>query len=395
MNYDFDVLPACRDSVKWNAYPPDVIPLWIAEMDFPSPQPVVEALVERARQGIYGYPPVIARSPETMPELRQAIVEHLARRHGWQVSPADLVFIPGVITGFNLACLALAQPHEAVLIQPPVYPPIVNAADETGIRRQDAPLVRRPDGSYEVDWEAFEAAITPQTRLFILCNPHNPVGKVYTQQELERLAHICLSRGVTIVADEIHCDLVYSGYRHIPIASLDEEIARHTITLMAPSKTYNLPGLQCSFAIIPNPELRQRFLQATRGLVPWVNLFGLVAAQAAYEQGQEWLSQVLTYLEGNREALLAYAHERLPGVHIGRPAGTYLAWLDCRAAQLPEAPHRFFLERARVALTDGVLFGKGGEGFVRLNFACPRFLLIQALERMSQALQDHLSRSAL
>jgi cystathionine beta-lyase len=258
--------------------------------------------------------------------------------------------------------------------------------------RQETPLSRRADGQYEIDYEAFEAAITAQTKLFLLCNPHNPVGRVYRQDELARLGEICLRHGVPICSDEIHCDLIYSGERHIPIAALDPEIARMSITLMAPSKTFNLAGLSFAFAVIPDAELRRRYLRARKGLVSWINIMGWTAALAAYCEGQEWLEQVLVYLEGSRDFLVETVHSELPGVSMAPPQGTYLAWLDCRRAgeligiEFSASPQTFFLKHARVDLKAGETYGTGGEGFVRLNFGCPRSLLAQALERMRAAL---------
>jgi cystathionine beta-lyase len=312
----------------------------------------------------------------------------VAELYNWAIEPEDIVFIPGVVTAFNLACHTLATADEAVLVQTPVYTPILTAAQETGILHQEMELTRQADGSYSVDWEQFETSITEQTRLFLLCNPHNPVGKVFQPAELERLAEICLKHGVMICSDEIHCDLVFSGQRHTPIASLDTEIARNTITLMAPSKTFNIAGLQCSYAIIHNRELRKRYLQSRKGLVPWVNGLGLLAAQVAYQQGQEWLEQLLAYLEGNRDFLYEYVQENLPGVEMGLPQATYMAWLDCRKSNLADNPYQSCLERGRLVLNDGAKFGRGGEGFVRLNFGCPRALLIEGLERLRQALLD-------
>ena len=288
---------------------------------------------------------------------------------------------------YNLACHALASPDGGVFVQTPVYHPMLHAAKETGCISQEMELTRQPDGSYSVDWDAFEAALSPQTRLFLLCNPHNPVGKVYRSEDLKRMAEICLERGVTICSDEIHCDLVFSGEKHTPIASLDPEIAQNSITLMAPSKTFNLAGLQCSFAIIPNPELRKRYLDSKKGLVSWVNLMGLQAALAAYQEGGDWLAQLMVYLEANRDYLVQYVRENLPGISIGVPQGTYLAWLDCREAGIEGEPGKFFLEKGRVGFNEGAIFGKGGEGFVRLNFGCPRSLLVEGLLRMKTALQ--------
>ena len=279
---------------------------------------------------------------------------------------------------------------DGLLIQTPVYPPILHAATTTGLQGREMELTRRVNGTYYVDWERFTQAIDPSTRVFLLCNPHNPVGRVFEKEELEQFAEICLQKDLTICSDEIHCDLIYPGHRHIPIASLDPEIARRTITLMAPSKTFNIAGLQCSFAIIPDRDLRKRYIKARKGLVPWVNLMGLEAARAAYLHGHEWLDQLLVYLKANRDALESFLEERLPGVKVTHAEGTYLAWLDCGAIHLQEAatPYSFFLEKAGVATNDGATFGQGGAGFVRFNFGCPRSLMFEALEKMASALLE-------
>jgi cystathionine beta-lyase len=295
-----------------------------------------------------------------------------------------------VIAGFNLAIHALALPDGAALAQTPIYHPILHAAKNAGATAQYNALVPRPNGNYETDWQAFESDITAQTRLFILCNPHNPQGRVFRRDELERYAEICLRRGVPICSDEIHCDLVYSEHTHIPIASLDPEISRRTITLMAPSKTFNLPGLYCSFAIIEDAELRQRYVKAGKGLLSHVNLFGYQAALAAYQYGQHWERELLVYLQENRDFLCDYVQQNLPGIRMARPEGTYLAWMDCRALALQPSPCEFFLQHARVALNDGAMFGPGGEGFMRLNFGCRRATLLEALERIKTALQPHI-----
>ncbi len=381
MIYNFDQLPNRRstESIKWNKYDPGVLPMWVADMDFPSPEPVIRALHERVDHGLFGY-------PKDMSELSLLIVERMQVLYGWQIAVEDVILIPGVVTGFNMACQAFAA-GEGVLIQTPVYPPFLSAPGAAGSLRQEAELVRGRDGIYSIDWDSFEAAITPQTRLFILCNPHNPVGRVYTRTELERMADICLKHGVLICSDEIHCDLIFRGNRHIPIASLDPEIARRSLTLIAPSKTYNIAGLESSIAIIQDPQMRKQFQAARRGLVGWVNLFGQIAALAAYRDGQEWLDQLLCYLEDNRDFLVDYIREELPCISIGKPEGTYLAWLDCRNAGLGKSPYQFFLDKARVALNDGADFGQAGAGFVRLNFGCPRSMLAQALDCMKSAVE--------
>jgi cystathionine beta-lyase len=381
MTYDFNQLidRRCTESAKWHVYDEDVLPLWVADMCFLSPEPVSRALHERVDHGIFGY----GMEP---PDLRPVIVDRLQGLYGWQVDPEALVFVPGVVTGFNLASHAVTSPGDGILAQTPVYYPILYAPGNTGCSLDEMELTRQPDGDYTIDYDAFEAAITDRTRIFILCNPHNPVGRVFRRDELECMAELCLRHDVVICSDEIHCDLVFQGHPHLPIASLAPEIAEQTITLIAPSKTYNIAGLKCSVAIIQNQELREKFQGAHAGLVPGVNILGYIAALAAYRDGQPWLDAVLRYLEANRDFLFQYVADHLPGVAMWLPEGTYLAWLDCRQAGIPGNPHEFFLEKARIAVNDGATFGRGGEGFVRLNFACPRSALEEALGRMKRAL---------
>jgi len=387
--YNFDQIIERRtsDSLKWRAYDPDVLPMWVADMDFLSPKPVAEALQERVQHGIFGYPDEFLEKPGQSPLLKDIVIERMARKYNWAIKHEDIFFVPGVVTGFNIACRALAKPRDSLLIQTPVYPPILHAAKTTQTQQRSMELDYLSDGSYAVDWDKFESAITPNTRCFILCNPHNPAGKVFTQEELEKTAEICLRHNIVICSDEIHCDLVYSDQKHIPIAALDQEIAQHTITLMAPSKTYNIAGLQCSIAIIQNPELKKRYHKSQHGMVPWVNLLGMTAAKAAYQFGDEWLRQVMNYLQGNRDFLYNFVQNHLPGIRMGVPQATYLAWLDCRQSSIQENPYKFFLDKARVAMNDGETFGRGGKGFVRLNFGCPRSVLEEALLRMQEALQ--------
>jgi cystathionine beta-lyase len=382
MHYDFDTLKDRKgsDSAKWKKYGDGVLPLWVADMDFVSAEPILQALHERVDHGFFGY---------TMPleELCQTIRGRLKTLYAWEVPSEELYFLPGLVTGLNFAVQAFANPGEGVLVQPPVYPHFLKDPVHHDRALLDPPLVPKGD-TYEVDFEAFEKAITPQTKIFILCNPHNPVGRVYTRIELEKMAEICLRHRLVIVSDEIHCDLVYAGFRHLPVAALGPEVAKWTITLMAPSKTYNLAGLRCGFAVIQNPELARGWKKATLGINPGLNIMGQVAALAGYRDGKEWLDQVLAYLQGNRDFLSRCVAERLPGVRMTRMEATYLAWLDCRRAGIPGNPFQFFLKEAKVALNDGAEFGRGGEGFVRLNFACPRKMLNEALERMCGALQN-------
>ncbi|HWR66974.1 MAG TPA: PatB family C-S lyase [Bellilinea sp.] len=383
MTYSFDTIFDRRstESVKWNLFPTDVLPLWVADMDFAVPPVVTEALRQRIAHPIYGYPKV-------QEGLITAIQAHLQRKYDWQVDAAeDFLFLPGVVISFNLATQALAQPGGSLVFMTPVYMPFFELAKNAGLQQVTVDLVQDAGGHFLIDWERLETAIAARPNLLILCNPHNPVGKVFTRSELERVAEICLRYEVPIVADEIHSDLVYSGYEHTPLASLSPEIAANTITLMAPSKTFNVPGLGCSFAIITNPRLRNAFNLARRGLVHGANLMGMVAAQAAYSGGQDWLRELLVYLEGNRDFLVETIQHQLPHARITPPEGTYLAWIDLQAYNLEPAPSEFLIQQARVALNDGAEFGQAGSGFVRLNFACPRSTLTEALERIRITLE--------
>jgi cystathionine beta-lyase len=293
--------------------------------------------------------------------------------------------MPGVSPGNNVAARVLCSRGDGLVILTPIYPPILRIPGNLGLDARLAELARRADGRHEIDPAAFERVITPRTRAFLLCNPHNPVGRVYTRAELGRLAEICLRRRLAIIADEVHCDLVYSGHHHVPIASLSPEIADRTITLMSPSKTFNLAGLKASVAVVTNRTLREQFLAARADMVQIGNVLGYTAMVAAYREGGPWHEALLRYLEANRDYLAEYVERSLPGVTLATPEGTYLAWLDCRATGISD-PWTFFLQRAKVALNNGRLFGPPGAGFVRLNFGTLRALLTEGLERMRRAL---------
>ncbi len=391
MQYDFDQLinRADSDCVKWNYFQREVLPLWVADMDFHSPDSIIEALHARVEHGVFGYVDAHDPAAECNRELTTAILNWLEEKYRWVVQPEDIVFIPGVVMGFNLACHTTAQPGGGVLIQTPVYFPFLSAPAYAGQTRQEMQLAQGADNSYLVDLDAFDAAITPETNLFILCNPHNPVGRVYRRDELLGMAEACLRHDVIICSDEIHADLIYPGHQHIPIASLDDEIAQKTITLLAPSKTFNIPGLNASFAVIQNSQLRRQYLHSAHGLLGSVNLLGLTAMQAAYQKGGQWLEQLLAYLKNNRDFVYEFVCQEFPGVDMNLPEGTYLAWIDFRGTGL-QNPQQFFLQEARVGLSDGKIFGNGGEGFIRMNFGCPRQTLEKALSRMAEAYSSQL-----
>lgn len=380
-NFDQNIDRLKTESVKWHVYPPDVLPMWVADMDFRSPEPVIQALRERVDHGIFGYGMV----PD---ELRAVICERLQDKYAWKVQEDALVFIPGVVTGFNIACRSIGVPGSGVLVQTPVYPPILAAPQNSERIMQPVELNRDAGGRYSINFEAFQAAIQTNTRSFLLCNPHNPTGRVFTQGELERMAEICLKHQIAIISDEIHCDLVYSEARHIPIASLSKEIEANTITLIAPSKTFNIAGLECSVAIIPNEELRKNYQNSTCGMVHGVNILGLTAGLAAYRDGEEWYQELMKVLEKNRNDLVGFIGDEMPAISTTTPEGTYLAWLDCRNTGIPGNPQQFFLEKAKVALNDGADFGQGGNGFVRFNFGTTPSRMMEALRRMAGSLKS-------
>ncbi len=377
--FDFDtVVDRTRTaSHKWGKYRDrDVIPLWVADMDFRSAPPIIEALRERVAQGVYGYTDAPA-------ELVTAVRASLLAEHAWEVDPEWIVWLPGLVTGLNVLCRALGGPAGEVITFTPIYPPFLSAPIFAGKTVVKVPL-RMREGLWRLDLDALERSITPRTKLLLLCSPHNPVGRVWSASELSAVAEIARRYDLVIGSDEVHAGLVLDeDKRHTPIATVSPEAAARTVTLMAPSKTFNLPGLGCSFAVISNPRLLQAFCRATAGIVPHVNLFGYVAACAAYEKGMPWRRELLAYLRGNRD-LLETEIKTMPGLSMTHVEATYLAWIDAREAGLGD-PVRFF-EEAGVGLSDGTEFDAAG--FVRLNFGCSRPLLVQALGRMRRALRS-------
>ncbi len=384
-SFDFDCLldrrrPGC---VKWTRYPSDVLPMWVADMDFLSPQPVRHALAERVALGLFGY-------EFPTPALAEAICDWLARRHGWSVRPEAIVFLPGLVSGMNLVARAFGRVGDSAVMLTPIYQPFLSVPANQGMTATTVTMHWRIEGQRihgEVDYEAFARAIGPRTSLFLFCHPHNPIGHEWTRDELQRLAEICLSHNVLICSDEIWSDLTLEGTQHTPLASLAPEIGQQCITLMSPSKTFNIPSLGFGFAVIENEALRRRFIAVNNGVLPYPNAMGLAAAEAAYRCCDQWLDALRHYLTENRDVLLDYVGRHFPAVRTTLPNATYLAWLDFRAINLDD-PYRFFLEKARVALNDGAMFGPGGQGFVRFNFGCPRAQMLEALERMRAALTE-------
>ncbi len=390
MSLDFEsVLPRLgTDSQKWQKYGDrDILPMWVADMDFRSSPAILQALRERVDHGIFGYARPVRSTVD-------AVVQACATRYGWTIDPAWIVWLPGLVCGLNVTAQACAEPGEEVLCLTPVYPPFMTAPKNSGRVSRPVPLVLREgptglaDGRWEIDWAALEAAVTPATRLFYLCNPHNPVARVFRREELVQLAEFCARHDLVLCSDEIHCDLILDpALPHLPTALVAPAHAARTITLMAPSKTYNVPGLGTSFAIIPDAALRARFVRATAGIVAEVTCLGFAACEAAYRDSEEWRQGLLATLRGNRDRIVAAIRDgELPGVRLAAPIeATYLAWLDVSALGLADPIAHF--EAHGVGLSECAFFGAPRGTHVRLNFGCPRATLEEALRRMAGAIR--------
>lgn len=386
MAYNFDRVPNRRlpgFSTKWTSYPEDVLPLWVADMDFPAPRPILDELQGAVKQGVLGY----ELPSKTLLETVAARMERLYR---WKLRPDAIVPVPGIVSGINVAARAFGSPKKGVLIQPPVYNEFHELKNNVGLPQIDVPFVRSVQGNilrYEIDWDLFEQQAR-KASMFLLCNPHNPLGIVFSKKDLSRMAEICLENQVLIVSDEIHSELLLGDQTFYPIAKLSPQVARNTITLVAPSKTFNVPGLHCGFAIIPNKELRDQYVKTVKRLCLHVASLGLHAAKTAFSgQCDAWLQELRAYLTGNRDFLVDYVTKHMPGVKTTVPDATYLGWLDFTKLGLKKSPYDFFLKNAKVALSKGRIFGAGGEGHVRLNFGTSRQILKQGLDRMRSALE--------
>lgn len=389
MPFDFDQVPNRRNpqrANKWNYYPKDVLPMWVADMDFPAPRPILSTLRKAVDHGVLGY----ELPSQTLKETVAARMDSLYR---WKVRPEAVVAVTGIVSGFSVAARAFCAPKKGVLIQTPVYNEFHEVKNNIGIPQLNAPLIQKVTGnilSYEIDWDVFEKQ-AKKAGMFLLCNPHNPLGIVYSRKDLLRMAQICIANDVLIVSDEIHSELLLDDNQHTPMAKLSAEIANHTITLIAPSKTFNVPGLFCGFAIIPNQDLRARYEREVEHLRLHVSSMGLFAAQTAFSgQCDGWLAELREYLSANRDFLVNYAAACLPEVRVTFPAATYLGWLDfgklVESGRIQGTPFKYFLENAKVAFSDGKIFGAGYENFIRLNFGCPRATLEKGLERVRKSL---------
>jgi len=379
MKFDFDRIIDRQntDSLKWDKYKgKDVIPMWVADMDFQAPPAVLDALNKRVEHGIFGY----AAPPD---ELGETVVERMATKYQWKIKPHWIVWLPGLVPALNVVCRVFADSEDEILTFTPIYSPFLSAPRLAGRTLRTIPL-RKEGDSFTFDIERLQREISARSKVMLLCNPHNPVGRRYSRRELESLAEICLRHNVAICADEIHCDLILDGGEHVPMATLDSEISDRTITLMSPSKTFNLAGLNCAFAVIENEQLRRRFVNGRKGIVPGVNALGYTACLAAYQGGEQWLKELIEYLRGNRDLVHKFVNEEIPHLSMGNVEATYLAWIDCRQLQIRN-PAGYFLQEG-IGLSNGRDFD--GEGFVRLNFGCPRKTLSEALNRIKRAVMS-------
>jgi cystathionine beta-lyase len=383
MSFDFDTLPDRRgtDSQKWQKYAGrDVLPMWVADTDFPVAPAITEALRHRVEHAIFGYARPVKATVD-------AVVEMFRQRHGWEIHPAWIVWLPGLVVGLNVTAQAFAERGDEVLTLTPVYPPFITAPRNSGrVPIQISFVLNAKKGGWEIDWDALEQAVTPRTKLFFLCNPHNPLSRVWRRDELVRLGEFCVRHNLVLCSDEIHCDLILDpALPHVCTASLGGEIAQRTVTLTAPSKTYNIAGLGTSLAVIPDATLRAQFVRATAGVVAEVTPLGYAACEAAYRDGEPWRQEMLGYLRANRDLLVDFVAREMPGVTIEAPIeATYLAWLNVAALQLPDPIAHF--EAHGVGLSDGAFFASKPGRHVRLNFGCARATLQEALRRMKAAL---------
>ena len=384
MSFNFDMTPERRgtDSQKWQKYAGrDVLPMWVADMDFETAPVIVEALRRRVEHGIYGY----ARPVKSTVD---AVVGAMEARYRWRIDPSWIVWLPGLVCGLNVAARAFAQEGDEILSLSPVYPPFTTAPRNQGRVSRSVPLALDSAARrWEIDWDALERAVTPRTRLFIVCHPHNPIARVWSRDEVSRIAQFCARHNLLICSDDIHCDLLLEpGAVHEPFGIVAPGEAARTVTFMAPSKTFNVPGLGTSFALIPDPGIRTRFVKACAGIVAEVNALGYVACEAAYRDGEPWRLALVEYLRGNRDFLEGFVARELPGVRIEAPIqATYLAWLNIEALRLQNPVKHF--EDGGVGLSDGVPFGAAPGSHVRINFGCPRSTLALGLSRMKAALR--------
>ncbi|HSQ90271.1 MalY/PatB family protein [Romboutsia sp.] len=387
MNYNFDAVidRSNNFAAKWSEMEQkygtnDLLPMWVADMDFKTAPCVIDALRERVEQGIYGY--------TTRPaSYNESIVNWVDRRYGWQIKSDWLVFSPGVIPTISILIQEMTEENDKIMIQEPVYSPFNSVVKQNKRELVISPLVKLEDGNYVMDYEDIEAKIK-DVKMFILCNPHNPVGRVWSKEELQKLGDICLKHNVKVISDEIHSDIIFKGHKHTPFASISEEFAQNSITCMAPTKTFNIAGLQMSQVILPNEKdykiLDDAFIRLD---IRRNNAFSLVATEAAYNHGEDWLDEYLEYVEENMDFAVKYIKENMPSLKVRKPEGTYLLWVDFSETGLSdEEVAKALVEKGKVALNNGSSFGTGGKGYQRINLACPRSMVEEGLSRIKKAI---------
>lgn len=385
LKHDFDAVVERRHTQckKWDTYGDDVIPMWIADTDFTCPEPIVKAIQKRAAHAVYGYP-CIDKSYE------RAVCGWQHRRFGWKIEEDWVEYTPAVVPAIVYAMKAFTHPGDQVLVQMPAYHPFPQVIPHNGRHLVPNLLLEQPDGSWEIDWADFEEkAADTRTTMFLLCSPHNPTGKCFTRDELLRMAAICEQHHVFVVSDEIHSDIVYKGNVHVPFGSISEWAAEHCVVCVNPSKTFNIAGFRTGAAIIPNRNNHDLFYNEMANLKAFGrNIFGTLAVQTAYDECEYYADQLMEYLQGNLDYTHRFLRERIPQLKLGPIQATYLLWLDCRALGMDHLTLMdFFLKTAKVAMNDGYTFGQGGDGFMRLNIACPRAQLQEALSRMERAVK--------
>lgn len=378
MKYDFDKTIDRRaiNSYKWDSAPGGVLPMWVADMDFRTAPAIIDALQKRVAHGIFGY----TRVPDA---YYDAVTSWFSRRHGWDIDREWIIYTSGVVPAVSAVIKALTVPGDKVIVQTPVYNCFFSSIRNNGCEIVSNPLRRTAD-TYEMDFDALErCAADPRAKVMLLCNPHNPAGRVWTPDELTRLGNICLRNGVTVVADEIHCELVYQGFKYTPFASLSDAFLHRSVTCVSPSKAFNIAGLQIANIVAFDNDLRSRIDKAINiNEVCDVNPFGVAATIAAYNEGEEWLNQLVDYLHGNYEAMAEFCRRELPEFSITRLEGTYLVWMDCSSLGMPsDALEHALLDDARLWLNAGTMYGAEGEGYMRWNIACPRSVMLDGLNR--------------
>ncbi|GAA4848435.1 pyridoxal phosphate-dependent aminotransferase [Paenibacillus vulneris] len=390
MSYSFDQFINRRNtrSYKWDQSEklfgePDVLPLWVADMDFPSPPAVKEALKKRAELGLYGY---AVRTDSYF----DSIVQWFRERHQWEIQPGWITDSPSIVTSLSLAVELFSEPGAPVVIQTPVYYPFYDVIESNGRKVAKNPLLLR-NGHFEMDYDHLESLFKDGAKLLLFCSPHNPGGRVWDREELLKLGELCLRYGVTVISDEIHCDLTFPGYTYIPFASLSPELANITVSCLAATKTFNLPGLHTSYIVASNANLRRKIEHRLKTLsLHMAQHFAQDAVEAAYREGAEWLEEMMAYVKGNLDYAIAYLAEHLPQVKPLRPEGTYLLWMDCRELGLDiKGLKDLMYHKAKVAFNEGSVFGTEGEGWLRMNLACPRSILEQALKQFCDAANAH------